>query len=96
MSEPLPEIVSEGERVQISVPAGTWEGSAAEVERLLSALHYALARARPGTNIGSMFVNGSLFGAKFVEDDADAAIRQMRLLVRQMQEKLEVLESEPR
>lgn len=96
MTEPLPEIEANGERVRVSIPSGVWEGSPAEAERLLSGLHYTLARARPGTNVGSMFVNGRLWGAKFVEDDPAEAIREMRHLVGLMREKLDSLEAEQR
>jgi hypothetical protein len=91
MSEPLAGIKIEdaGDRVRIKVGNGSWEGDAAQVERLLSGLHYALARARPGTGIGSMFLNGHLWGAKFVENDAVEAIRLMTNLVEQMREQLE-------
>jgi hypothetical protein len=91
MSEPLTgiEIENAGDRVRIKVANGTWEGEASEVERLLSGLHYALARARPGTGIGSMFLNGHLWGAKFVEGDPNESVRLMTHLVEQMREQLQ-------
>lgn len=73
-----------GTRVIIEVRGGRWEGNAAEAERLLTRLQYVLARARPGTNIASMFLNGQLWGAKFIETDRQAAIREMRVLVDQL------------
>lgn len=70
--------------VAIEVPDGRWEGNAAEAERLLTRLHYALERARPGTNIASMFLNGQLWGGKFIEADRRTAIRDMGLLIDQL------------
>jgi hypothetical protein len=64
-------------------------GERAEAERLLTALHYAVARARPGLNIGSMFVNGKLWGGKFFEEDPAEAARQMRELIARLDERLD-------
>ena len=61
-------------RVIIEIPGGQWEGEASEAERLLTTLHYALNRARPGTNIVSLFVNGELWGEKVLEDDQEVAL----------------------
>jgi hypothetical protein len=80
-------ITDAGDRVVIEAPQGRWEGSAGEAERLLTSLHYVLARARPGTNIASMFVDGKLWGGKVVETDRRAAIREMRVLVDQLARK---------
>lgn len=84
-----------GDRVVIQVREGRWEGNAAEAERLLSRLHYVLARARPGTNIASMFLNGKLWGAKFVERDPRTAIREMRVLVDQLAEHVASVDDDP-
>lgn len=91
MPEPLAgiEIEADGDRVRITVADSIWEGDAGQVERLLSGLHYALARARPGTGIGSMFLNDQLWGAKFVEGDKEQSIRLMSELVDQMREQLQ-------
>lgn len=67
-------IAEHGDRVIIDVPGGRWEGSAAEAERLLTRLHYVIARARPGTNIVSMFVNGKLWGGKTIETEPARAL----------------------
>jgi hypothetical protein len=83
-----------GDRVAIAVPDGRWEGSAAEAERLLTSLHYALDRARPGTNIGSMFINGQLWGGKFIEQDRTAAVSEMRSLIDQLASKIADLEDD--
>jgi hypothetical protein len=97
MSESLAgiEIESAGERVRITVADGIWEGDSAQVERLLSGLHYALARARPGTGIGSMFLNDHLWGAKFVERDREQSIRLMMDLIDQMREQLRSMTEQP-
>lgn len=71
-------ITNDGDNVVIEVEGGRWEGSAAQAERLLTALPYALNRARPGTNIASLFLNGQLWGGKAIETDRRAAIRDMR------------------
>jgi hypothetical protein len=97
MSEPPVEgitISNEGERVVIEAREGRWEGSAAEAERLLTRLHYILARARPGTNIGSVFLNGRLWGGKVVEKDPAEAIRKMRAVVEQLAQYVASLEDE--
>lgn len=67
-------IEDRGDRVIVDVRGGRWEGSAAEAERLLTRLHHVLARARPGTNIVSMFVNGQLWGGKTIETDPARAL----------------------
>jgi hypothetical protein len=72
------------DRVVIDIPGGRWEGSAAEAERLLTRLHYVLARARPGTNIVSMFVNGKLWGGKTIETDPDRALEDARRMLDQL------------
>lgn len=72
------------DRVIIDVPGGRWEGSAAEAERLLTRLHYVLARARPGTNIVSMFVNGQLWGGKTIETDPDRALDDVHQILDQL------------
>lgn len=83
------------DRVTISIDGSEWDGTAAQAERVLTGLHYALARARPGINIGSMLVNGSLWGGKFIEADEEEAVRLMRTLVAQLGEHLEGLGREP-
>ncbi len=91
MTEPRVEgitIVDSGDRVVIEVPEGRWEGSAGEAERLLTRLHYVLARARPGTSIASMFVDGTLWGGKVVEADRRTAVHEMRLLIEQLARKI--------
>ena len=82
------------DRVVIEVAGGRWEGSAAEAERLLTHLHYVLARARPGTNIASMFLDGTLWGSKFIATDRRTAIREMRDLVDQLARKIESFEDD--
>jgi hypothetical protein len=77
-------IEEHGDRVVIDVPGGRWEGSAAEAERLITRLHYVLARARPGTNIVSMFVNGQLWGGKIIETDPERALEDVRQVVDQL------------
>jgi hypothetical protein len=77
-------ITEHGDRVLIEVPGGRWEGSASEAERLLTRLHYALARARPGTNIASMFVNGELWGGKTIETDPARALEEVRHLLEEL------------
>ncbi len=77
MTEPAVDdicIEQHGDRVVIDVPGGHWEGSAADAERLLTRLHYVIARARPGTNIVSMFVNGRLWGGKTIETEPARAL----------------------
>lgn len=88
------EIFEEGDRVVVEVEGGRWEGSPAEAERLLTRLHYVLDRARPGTNIASLFVNGQLWGGKAIETDRRAAIRAMRILVDQLAEHVRALEED--
>jgi hypothetical protein len=89
--EPI-SIRDDGERVVIEVPDGHWEGSPADAERLVTRLHYVLDRARPGTNIASMFLNGELWGGKFIERDRGTALRDMRFLVDQLSSRLARLE----
>jgi hypothetical protein len=92
MAEPPVEgitIRNDGDRVIIEVDGARWEGTAREAERLLTRLHYVLGRARPGLGIGSMFLNGTLWGAKFIEPDSDDAIDEMRYVVDRLQAKLE-------
>jgi hypothetical protein len=87
MSEPTVDdirVEERGDRVIIDVPGGHWEGSAAEAERLLTRLHYVLARARPGTNIVSMFVNGELWGGKTIETDRDRALDDVHKILHQL------------
>lgn len=90
-------IESEGDRVYVEVAGARWEGDAAEAERLLTRLHYVLHRARPDTHIASMFLNGTLWGGKFVESDRDAAVRQMREVIAQLSKRVDLLDgrSEP-
>jgi len=97
MTEPEVEeitIKDAGDRVVIEAPEGRWEGSAAEAERLLTRLHYVLARARPGTNIASMFVDGKLWGGKVIETDRRTAIREMRVLIDQLARKIASLDED--
>ena len=87
MSEPTLDgirIETRGDRVIVNVPGGRWQGNAAEAERLLTSLHYALARARPGTNIVSMFVNGKLWGGKTIETDPGRALDDVRQMLDQL------------
>ncbi len=83
------EVSSSDDRVTVTIGDATWEGSAAEAERLITGLHYALARARPGTNIASVLVNGGLWGGKSIEMDARRAIDDMRQLVRGLSDALD-------
>jgi len=85
-------ITDVGDRVIIEVAQRRWEGSASEAERLLTRMHYVLARARPGTNIASMFLGGTLWGGKFIEEDRAQAIREMRSLIDQLSERVAALE----
>jgi len=78
-------------RIHIDVAGGHWEGTAAETERLLTTLHYVLARARPGTNIASMFVNGTLWGGKTIDSDPAQALDDVRLLLDQLSAKVSKL-----
>lgn len=97
MADGLPEGIrldSEPDKVVVEIGTARWEGTAAQAERLLSGLHYALGRARPGTAIGSMFVNGGLWGAKVVEDDPDEALEKMQRLVEQMAQRIDTLQAE--
>ena len=87
MTEPAVEGISieeHGARVVIDVPGGRWEGSAADAERLLTRLHYVIARARPGTNIVSMFVNGTLWGGKTIESEPGRALDDASRLLDQL------------
>jgi len=77
-------IEERGNRVIIDVSGGRWEGSAAEAERLLTRMHYVLARARAGTNIVSMFVNGQLWGGKTIETDPDRALDDVGQILDQL------------
>lgn len=83
-----------GDRVIIDVSGGHWEGSAAEAERLLTRLHYALARTRPGTNIVSMFVNGELWGGKTIETDPAQALADVRYILERLQAQIPRLEEQ--
>lgn len=87
MSQPPVQGISieeDGHRIVIDVPGGRWEGTAAQAERLLTRLHYVLARARPGTNIVSMFVNGGLWGGKTIEPDPVRALDDVRQILEQL------------
>lgn len=88
------DIFEDGDRVVVEVERGRWEGSASDAERLLTRLHYVLDRARPGTNIASVFLNGQLLGGKSVEQDRRAAVQQMRVLVDQLAEYVRALEDD--
>jgi hypothetical protein len=88
------EIRDNGDRIVIEIPEGHWEGTPAAAERLLTRLHYVLGRARPGTNIASMFVNGQLWGGKFIETNRHEALHDMRFLVDQLSSRLARLERE--
>jgi hypothetical protein len=77
-------IEHQGERVVVDTPSGRWEGSPADAERLLTRLHYVLGRARPGTNIVSMFVNGRLWGGKTIESDPREALEDVRTMLDQL------------
>ena len=83
-----------GDRVVIQVSAGRWEGSAAEAERILTALHYVIAKARPGTNIASLFLNDQLRGGKVIETDRRTAIREMRNVMDQLSRYVASLEED--
>jgi hypothetical protein len=85
-------IRTEGDRVQIEIADGLWEGDVGQAERVLTGLHYALERARPGTNIASMFLNGTLWGGKFIESDSEAAIVRMQSLIAGLRDVLDSLE----
>lgn len=87
MTEPTIEgirIADQGDRVIIDVPGGRWEGSAGEAERLLTSLHYVIGRVRPGTNIVSMFVNGSLWGGKTIEVEPARALDAAQRILDQL------------
>ena len=90
------EIRDNGDRVVIEVPGERWEGSAAEAERLLTRLHYVLGRARPGTNIASVFLNDQLWGGKLIETDPSEAVREMRAFVEALSRHLDALEEAAR
>jgi hypothetical protein len=97
MTEHLPrgiKIADADDRVTITVDGGRWEGTAAEAERVFTGLHYALARARPGTNIASVFVNGGLWGEKFFEEDPEQALHLMRLLIARLGKFVEEMDVE--
>jgi hypothetical protein len=84
MSEPQVagiRIHNEGDRVVIEVTGERWEGNARDAERLLTRLHYVLGRARPGTTIASVFVNGTLWGGKTLENDVESALDDARQLL---------------
>ena len=85
-------IREDGDRVVIEVPNGRWEGSAIEAEHLLTLLHYVIARARPGTNIASLFLNDRLWGGKSIETDRRMAIRDMRAAIQQLADYLDSLD----
>lgn len=74
-------IQDEGDTVAIEVEGGRWQGTPADAERLLTRLHYVLGRARPGTHIVSLFLDGKLWGGKVIEDDRRLAIREIRAAV---------------
>jgi len=98
MADKLPpgiDLHGEEGRVTITVEGGRWEGTPAEAERVLSGLHYALARARPNTHIVSMFINGALWGAKFFERDARLAAEHMGTVVDQLRQRVDALVREP-
>lgn len=97
MTEGAPDgitVSNEDERVVIEVRDGRWEGSPAEAERLLTRLHYVLARARPGTNIASVFLNGQLWGGKTIETDRDTAVREMQVLIDQLARRIASMNDE--
>lgn len=73
------------DRVVIEVAGGRWEGSAADAEKLLTRLHYVLDRARPGTTIVSMFVNGQLWGGKSLETDPVRAVEDARHMLEELE-----------
>jgi hypothetical protein len=83
-----------GDRVVIEVPGGHWEGSAADAERLLTRLHYVIARARPGTNIVSMFVNGRLWGGKTIETEPARALDDASRMLDQLSAQIPKLAAE--
>ena len=83
-----------GDRVIIDIAGGRWEGSAAEAERLLTRLHYVLARVRPGTNIVSMFVNGELWGGKTIETNPAQALADVRYILERLQAQIPKLEEQ--
>lgn len=93
-SDPLPRVEHADGRVVIEIAGGRWQGSAGDAERVLTTLYYALARARPGTNIASAFVNGSLWGGKFVETDPDRAIELMRSTIEKLAERVGSVEAQ--
>jgi hypothetical protein len=74
-------IQDDGDTVTIEVDGGRWQGSASDAERLLTRLHYVLGRARPGTHIVSLFLDGKLWGGKVIEEDRRVAIREIRAAV---------------
>jgi hypothetical protein len=94
MAEPLPNglrIESAPDHVTIEFGGARWEGTAAQAEQVFTGLHYAIARARPGTAIASMFFDGALWGGKFFEEDREAAIRHMRILLARLSDHLDTL-----
>lgn len=90
------DIRDDGDRVVVEVPGGRWEGSAAEAERLLTHLHYVLGRARPGTNIVSVFVNDALWGGKTIQPDPEAALEDVKQLVDDLSARVDKLIAERR
>lgn len=88
-------ITHAGERVIVQIGDATWEGGPREAERLLTRLHYVLNRARPGTNIASVFLNGTLWGGKFIEADPSLAIEDMRVLIEQLERRVASLQAPP-
>jgi hypothetical protein len=102
MSAPRPDglegitVDNQGDRVVIEVEGGHWEGDPVAAERLLTGLHYALGRARPGTNIVSMFVDGKLWGGKTVQTDPARAMDDVRTLVEQLSRHTAKLAEQPR
>lgn len=94
-ADPLPRVQHADDRVVIEIPGGRWEGSAGDAERVLTTLFYALARARPGTNVASAFVNGVLWGGKFVETDPERAIELMQSTIERLAARVGSLEAQP-
>jgi hypothetical protein len=96
MAELLPHdirIESAEGRVTIAVGDVSRQLTAAEAERVLTGLQYAVGRATPGMSLGSIFVNGTLWGAKFVEIDQRAAIHAMQELIDRLARKLDEMMS---
>jgi hypothetical protein len=97
MSEPPVEgvdIYDVGDRVVIEIGQARWEGSASDAERLLTRMHYVLGRARPGTNIASIFLNDQLWGGKLIETDRRQALREIRTYIDGLAKHVEALQKE--